>query len=291
MNIVFSFRTKPSLMRRDNEWRSPYYMLRALGLAVQEAKKFGPVKFYTDTFGHKLLSAMNLDIEIVDSLEHMNSTVPTQLYTVSKLWVYRDQEEPFIHMDFDAFAFKIDESLMRQPIFTMFRESTGPQSCYPIVDRVVADDSDHCPQSWREVVHKLQHSAAIPYAANMGVWGVNDLDFNQAYCSEAIDFLTKDRAYIMSKSIQEVKWINVAIEQYTVNSLAWSRGMEMAYMFNEGQFQIWNDKMPHLLAAEKLSVEMCRRVDKLSPTNVDAALELWTNEQAHVLKHEVEVLC
>lgn len=291
MNIIFSFRTKPSLRRQDNEWRSPYYMLRALGLAVQEASKFGPVTFYTDDFGARLINALDMNIEVKNTLEEMNQTIPSDLYTVSKLWVYREQEQPFIHMDFDAFAFQLDPVLMQQPLFAMFPESTGNGSCYTIVDNVVDDDPEWVPNSWLAVRHRLGRADAIPYAANTGVYGCNDLDFNQKYCAEAIDFLVNDMSYIRSKAVRDVKRINIAVEQYTINSLIWAEGKHLEYMFNVGQFQIWNDKMPHLLAAEKQNVVLCKKIDRLSRVNVETALEMWTAEQKRVLAEETETLC
>jgi hypothetical protein len=283
MNMLFSFRTLPSLMREDNEWRSPYYMLRGLALSVTEAKKFGPVKFYVDDFGAKLIEALHLDVEIISSLEEYNTKYPIEMYTISKLWVYREQTEPFMHLDFDAFPFVIDPELFKQRVFTMFPEHTGPGSMYHIVDKVVGSGCPSIPASWVKLIKETGSNNGIPYASNAGVYGVNDMAFNAQYCDEAIGFLEANVDYIRKQSIVDIKWINVAIEQFTINSLAWAQGFEPTYMFPVGRFQVWNESMPHLIAAEKQSVDLCKRVDELCTVDVSEALALWEAEQARVL--------
>jgi hypothetical protein len=107
--------------------------------------------------------------------------------------------------------------------------------------------------------------------------------FNAQYCDEAIGFLEANVDYIRKQSIVDIKWINVAIEQFTINSLAWAQGFEPTYMFPVGRFQVWNESMPHLIAVEKQSVDLCKRVDELCTVDVSEALALWEAEQARVL--------
>lgn len=105
MRAVWSFWSKPHRTSRHYYWFSEFHHALAWSLSVQEARKHYPDTWlYTDDAGARLL---------VDKLQLPFAHVCTDLnaldgyapgwWALSKLYAYRQQTEPFVHLDYDVF--------------------------------------------------------------------------------------------------------------------------------------------------------------------------------------------
>src|SRR5690349_4701476 len=108
MRAVWSFWTKPFRAYHRHLWTSPLHHLLAWVLSVETARAHYPrTALFTDEEGARLL---------IDGLKLEFTTVSTELarlqgespdwWTLGKLWTYRAQSEPFIHIDSDVFLWK-----------------------------------------------------------------------------------------------------------------------------------------------------------------------------------------
>jgi hypothetical protein len=98
-NILYTFWTQP-IINNKNLYSNIVYLLLSIELAKKYAKN---IYIYTDNFGETVLKNFNLDINfntnIVNNLQNLNIL----RWSIPKLYVIREQSEPFCHLDHDVF--------------------------------------------------------------------------------------------------------------------------------------------------------------------------------------------
>lgn len=273
-------------MREDNEWRTPKHMMLAIVLAVKQAQKLiGPVTFYVDAFGEKLLKQLPLEgVTIVNCLDEFSAQFPPEMYTISKIHVYGLQTSPFIHIDFDAFILKAFPEISN-PVVSMFKEATQGNEYYQNINPLVEQYNFDCiPKSWEYVKDKYGSYGGLHYSLNAGVFGGTDMEFWSDYCSETLTFLHANIDKFKSAGRSAMKVLNLTIEQYTAATLAEMKGISPTLLFPEGNFKSWNATFPHMLSYEKQNIGSIYQMEKLIKFlygelfDVEAATKLWVTE-------------
>jgi hypothetical protein len=150
MRAVWSFWSKPLQARKNIGWYSELHHLLAWGLSLQTAGRHYPeTVLITDRRGKKLLvEQLGLPfVHVSTELERLANADPGW-WALGKLVAYSIQDQPFIHIDSDAFIWK--------PLPRHLTESAVFALC-PVF---YANDSNRLP---REIEHAFaEHGGKLP---------------------------------------------------------------------------------------------------------------------------------
>ena len=108
MLVVWSFWSKPFEFQQRLVWPSEQYHLMAWSLSVQTARQHYPrTALITDDDGARLLvDHLQLPFDSVSTELNCLKHHSPDLWALGKLYAYRAQTEPFIHLDSDVFLWK-----------------------------------------------------------------------------------------------------------------------------------------------------------------------------------------
>jgi hypothetical protein len=108
MHAVWSFWSKPFRTRHEQVWLTPAHHLFAWVLSVETAQRhYTTTTLVTDDWGVALLvDRLGLRFTSVSTeLEALRDADP-DWWVLGKLWTYRAQTQPFVHIDNDVFMWK-----------------------------------------------------------------------------------------------------------------------------------------------------------------------------------------
>ena len=121
MNIVMSMWTKPCIGNQKHGFNSVEDMINSLIVSVNVAKKhYNEIHFYTDKVGYEWITPFLhlLPFTKIDVCLNEIDWLDAKYWSLSKLYVYQKQIEPFIHIDNDVFLWdKFPEELMTKDFF------------------------------------------------------------------------------------------------------------------------------------------------------------------------------
>ena len=120
MKAVWSFWTKPFNAQRRFVWPFYRHHLMAWVLSLETSKKhYRETALVTDEEGARLLvDGLGLEFTSVSTeLEALRDADP-DWWVLGKLWTYRLQDKPFVHIDNDVFFWRpLPEALELAPVF------------------------------------------------------------------------------------------------------------------------------------------------------------------------------
>jgi hypothetical protein len=129
MRAVWSFWSKPSQVRGNIGWYSDLHHLLAWGLSLRTARRHYPeTVLITDRPGKELLvDQLGLPFVYVSTELDRLTDVDPGWWALGKLVAYSIQDQPFIHIDSDAFLWKalprwLTESRGLCPVSGVLRE-------------------------------------------------------------------------------------------------------------------------------------------------------------------------
>jgi hypothetical protein len=243
MRAVWSFWSKPCLERRGQAWLSPLHHLLAWGLSLRLAQRHHlQTMLVTDTWGKRLL---------VDRLGLAFSSVSTELdclanadagwWALGKLFAYRLQHEPFVHLDTDVFLWNpLPASLLAAPVFaqcpeehTVLDDSTHPED----VEIAFAEEGLQVPAEWKWSRSRSLYSFR---EANCGIVGGTHTAFLRCYADRAIDLALNPGHARAWQRFPDRSNFNMLLEQFFLDScVAFHRshpespfrGVYMRYLF------------------------------------------------------------
>ena len=129
MRAVWSFWSKPFRAHHAHVWLTWTHHLLAWVLSVETARRhYAMTTLVTDTWGARLLvDRLGLPFTTVSTaLDALHDADPAW-WVLGKLWTYRLQSEPFVHLDNDVFMWKpLPASLERADVFAQNPE------CFPL---------------------------------------------------------------------------------------------------------------------------------------------------------------
>jgi hypothetical protein len=246
MRAVWSFWTKPFMLRHQYVWTSPLHHLLAWVLSVESVRAHYPeTTLVTDDEGARLL---------VDGLELEFTSVSTGLselkgenaewWTLGKLWAYRAQTDPFIHFDNDVFLWK------RLPVHleTASVLAQNPEQ-FPLsddswyrprqVECAIREAGGWMPEEWLWSTAQGQHTAAC-----CGILGGRALDFLAHYANLAMEMIRHPRNQPAWNQIADIAGDNILFEQYLLSACAAYhqnsdasrfRNVQIAYLFESAR--------------------------------------------------------
>lgn len=219
MRAVWSFWSKPFKERQKSMWASEQHHLFSWALSLERARLLFPeTVLVTDSDGARLL---------VDSLRLPFSAVSTELdalhsrdarwWMLGKLYAYRAQVRPFIHIDSDVFLWKpLPPRMTTAPVLAQNPEYFRLGASYYRPERfekALGRDAWLPPEwRWYRSLGRIQHGYCC------GILGGQATDFIRHYADQAIRILECDANQPGLRRLAEVDTHTVSVEQYFLSA-------------------------------------------------------------------------
>jgi hypothetical protein len=217
MRSVWSFWTKPAQAGRSWNWPSEKHHLLAWILSLETARKHYPkTSLVTDDVGAKILvDGLGLEFDRVSTELNVLEGHDPAIWMMGKLYAYRAQTEPFIHLDTDIFLWKrLHAGVENAPVFAQNPEpfALGASHYQPEKMKFIMTDrtGGWVPREWEWAM-----SLGNPQRGECcGVMGGNQVDFIHYYADTAIKMIEDKRNEAGWALVADRGEFNTLIEQY-----------------------------------------------------------------------------
>ena len=222
--LVYSVWTAPSggdILKKARNWHSPQAQLYCLALSVLKgAEHFDKVEVVTDTAGAMILKALGLPMNIKTSLDRLDDKY-SDFWALGKIIAYEEQNEPFMHLDFDAVLFDgLPDYAHQADVFVQnIEDKNWFQDAYMGEVRHASKTLEYFPPLWNEV-----HEAYC-----MGIFGGHNTEFIKEYCEEAKKFVYDKRNEAGWAKITNHGSYCIVFEQYILALMCAHKGIEVTY--------------------------------------------------------------
>jgi hypothetical protein len=220
MRAVWSFWSKPLQDRKNIGWYSQLHHLLAWGLSLETARRHYPkTVLITDRPGKKLLiDKLGLSFgEVSTELERL-ANVDSGWWALGKLLAYSVQDEPFVHIDTDAFLWKpLPRHLSTSPVFALCPVFYANDSnLLPLeVERAFAANGGKLPLEW-EWTRSRGNTFFREEAC--GILGGCHVAFLRHYANTAVDLvLNSENAPAWSRLPHKIS-LNTMVEQFLLGA-------------------------------------------------------------------------
>jgi hypothetical protein len=238
--LVQSFWSKPFAQSLGNTRRTEGYggwMLKkynyfSIALScLQLCSFYDCVELITDEMGRYLLiEKMGLPYTSVRVELNQLDKFDSCLWALGKIYAYRVQDGPFLHVDNDLFIWKAFEDRIMEADLTAQNAEFGVKE-YADTFKVIASEFSYLPSCFQ----KLAGASAIS-CANAGIMGGSNLDFFQKYASEVFTFVERNTPQIREKSaVLHSGNLNIVCEQVLFYMLARTCNARITYLFPESE--------------------------------------------------------
>lgn len=287
MKIVHSLWSKPALLEKGiqgirGSFPTPtHYWASWAYSALTAHKHFGEVELIADTKAAKVLADYlklpytSVRIEL-DGLDDVNP----KFWAFGKIVAYSLQEQPFYHIDSDAYIMKpFPDDLLTAPLVVQNYESTGNRekkySMGPYISAGPINDLlPYKPDGWGERFNDYR-------SYNMGIFGGTDVAEIQSYAAQVIRMVRGDEnraAWGNLTASVDGHWANVIFEQQAAYCYFQSKGKEPRPVWVEGTNPMKVDMgFVHLMARRSKADVAQRLLDRLQsqfPEYYDRVLDL-----------------
>ncbi|MBD2120919.1 DUF6734 family protein [Trichocoleus sp. FACHB-262] len=189
---VWSFWTKPFRSHRQTIWFSEKHHLLAWILSLETARKHYPeTALVTDNAGAKMLiDGLGLEFDAVTTELNALQAQDPDWWILGKLWAYRSQTQPFIHVDNDVFLWKplppvvnTAPVLAQNPEYFVFGKPLATCWWYrpEIFNHRVKSTNGWLPDEWNWYFAKRRNLAYC-----CGIMGGAQVDFIRHYADMAL---------------------------------------------------------------------------------------------------------
>lgn len=243
MKAVWSFWSKPYHTSRRSVWLSETHHLLAWVLSLETARQhFAETALVTDRLGaHLLIDELGLKFDQVstdlDALEHHDPL----WWALGKLYTYRAQTQPFVHLDSDVFLWKpLPQRLTSAPLCAQNPEYFAVGASY--YQPAMVEATIHCVNGWLPEVWRWQRSIGIlQTAVCCGIFGGHAIDFIHDYADLAIQLVEHPTNQLAWSLLSPSTERNILVEQYLLGcwiefhrSLSSSRykAIDIEYLFS-----------------------------------------------------------
>jgi Family of unknown function (DUF6734) len=243
MRAVWSFWSKPWRARTGGTWRTERHHLLGWILSFEAARKHYPdTELITDDEGARLLiDRLGLAFSRVSTSLNRLAAHDPRRWMLGKLYAYREQSEPFVHLDTDVFLWKkLPEYIENAPVFAQnaepfdtFRSTYDPDK---IRRALTQQTQGWIPREWEWALS----FGSVQCAACCGVLGGRHVGFIRYYADQAIRLIEDPRNHA-GWSLLHVHEHNNALEQYHLVACAEFhrhrpespyRDVELRYLFD-----------------------------------------------------------
>lgn len=279
MRAVWSFWSKPYAASRHGTWLSEKHHLLSWALSLQTASRhYRPTVLYTDDAGARLLvdrAGLEFD-QVVTSLNALSRHDP-EWWATGKLYAYRAQRQPFVHIDSDVYLWRrLPEHLERAPLLAQNPEFFTPGASYYEPETceaaLAADGGGWLPEEWRW----YRASARGQRGENCGIFGGQRIDFIRHYATQALRTVEDPANRRSWQTLDRKSNHTVVLEQYLLAAcIDYHRGraespycdIDIAYLFESMDDAFFSDKAvqfgyTHLIANAKRDPEVAQLLER-----------------------------
>jgi hypothetical protein len=220
---VWSFWSKPYRERRGSQWLTDFHARLAWGLSVILARQSYPnTALVTDDDGARLLvDQLKLPFDRVSlELNALHDHDPGW-WALGKLYAYRLQTEPFVHIDSDVFLWKrLPSELEAASVFAQSPEVFDPdrdEQWYPLraVEQSVGT-TGWLPDAWRAC---SWGSAGSLTASNCGIIGGQRTDVLREFAEQGVRTVEAPENAPGWATWGDKGFCNVLVEQFLLNAV------------------------------------------------------------------------
>lgn len=279
--IVYSLWTKPSgnILENAVNWHSPKAQLSCLALSVLISKSFfSEIELVTDSEGWEVIQQLNLPFT---SVKTILDDIPKEhhgFWALGKIYAYRAQKAPFVHLDNDAILWKgLPEWARNAPVFVQNTEDKNWfKTVYTPEINHASKTLSYFPKNWNTTQE----------AYCTGIFGGTDIDFIQRYCKEALKFINEKRNAKVWSTIENKGSYCIIFEQYILACLAqyykkdtvfFDRFLNKKRLRDLGYTHIWGAKKDTAIEAVLL-----KRLQKEDPDTAKRVMRLFQQNMPQV---------
>lgn len=279
MRAVWSFWSKPWQARRGWTWPTEKHHLLAWVLSVESARRHYPdTMLVTDSEGARMLvDGVGLPfVRVSTALDGLAEHDPA-LWMLGKLYAYRAQEVPFVHIDTDVFLWRrLPGEVERAAVFAQNPEpfTVGASHYQPerLLRAMTVDSAGWIPPEWE---WSLSHGD-YQRGECCGIAGGNQVDFVRYYAETALRVVEDPANRAGWTSVGNKGDFNTLIEQYHLAACvdfhrhhpeSPYRGVEIRYVFASFA-DAFNPNLAarigytHLLAGSKHDARILARLEQ-----------------------------
>ncbi len=223
--IVYSLWTRPSkknLLESVTNWKSPKAHIYCLALSVLRSSEFfDEVELVTDSAGYDILKKIKLPFTSVDLKLDEIDEAHRDFWALGKIYAYKEQEKPFIHLDNDAILWQgLPDWGLNSTLFVQNTEDKDWfKGTYTKEITYCNKVLEYFPKNWN----------ITQEAFCTGIFGGNDVAFIQLYCNEVLKFLHDSKNQEGWKSIANKGSYCVVFEQYILACLAHYHNIDITF--------------------------------------------------------------
>jgi len=274
LRAVWSFWSKPFNARRGSVWLSEKLQFLSWILSVETARKHYPVtSLYTDEEGARIADMIGIKFDRVSTELNALQAYDPEWWALGKLYTYRAQTEPFIHIDNDVFLWKrLAVTVEQAPVFAQCPEhfSSGMNGYNPDeVEDTLNTFNGWIPDEWRW----YRSLGPARRGENCGIFGGNSLDFINHYADLAmrmIEHPSNQPGWAMKGKnivLMEQYLLSACIEYYRNRQELPFHGIHSQYIFDSFNDAFDRAKaaqagFTHLLGGAKKNISIARRIEK-----------------------------
>jgi len=292
MRSVWSFWTKPFDYDRHRAWWSEKHHLLSWILSLETARRHYPRTWLiTDSQGARMLvDGLGLEFESVSTCLDALQDCHPDWWALGKLYAYRCQHDPFVHIDSDVYLWKrLPSMLETADVFAQSPETFPldssswyrPKACVDALNAV----GGWVPEEWQWSVDRQCNQAAC-----CGIFGGSHVEFIRHYADLGIKSVEHPDNQDGWSSLGGNMADNLFVEQYSIMACIefhrqvknrFSSRLQMQYLF-PGAEQAYDPECSrqagytHLIGAAKrnrvLAERLERRVRRDYPEKYEACL-------------------
>jgi len=221
VRAVWSFWSKPFSAHRNRVWASEKHHLLSWVLSTQTAMRYyRPSVLYTDNVGARMLvDGIGLEFDEVHTTLNAISDADPHWWALGKLYAYRAQAAPFVHIDNDVFLWKaLPHDMESAPVFAQNAEPFVPgQSFYQpeaVEFALSGATKGWLPPEWLW----YRQSGRDSRGECCGVFGGNRVDFIQHYAARAIRLIEDPGNRSGLEALPDKIVHTVLVEQYLLSA-------------------------------------------------------------------------
>lgn len=233
MVAVWSQWSKPMETARRHAWLTHKHALMGHALSYLTASRhYERTALYTDDFGKwMLVDGLGLKFDTVSIELNDLKNSDEQWWALGKMYAYRLQTEPFIHIDSDVFLWKrLPQHLEEAPVFTQNPEDyLGNNYNAAGLEHHLkhGPNGGWLPEEW---IWYRQQPNNISY--NLGIFGGYDTKFIAHYADQAIRIVEHPDNQQGMSEYQMKNWQMTLIEQYVLSACVAFHNITPANLFS-----------------------------------------------------------
>ena len=217
MRAVWSYWSRPRQAQGAHTWLAERFPLFSWVLSLETARRHYPqTALVTDSAGARMLvDGLGLEWGSVSTaLDALHASDPL-MWALGKLYAYRAQEEPFVHVDADVYLWSpLPARVAGAPVFTQNPEPlTGDTFFYRpqlVEDALLAEPEGWLPAEWGWYLR-----SGVPLRGDCcGIFGGTQVEFIRHYAGQAIRMVEHPANRRAWSRVMHRQLDMISVEQY-----------------------------------------------------------------------------